>query len=160
MKKYLFLLSLLTLSSCSMFDSNIVKVIEVYDGDTIKAKTNKGEEIKVRLACIDAPEMAQEPLGKDAQKRLQRLVPINSSVKLRVVDQDNYGRFVAEIYKGNTLINLKMVKEGKVYVYEQYMNCDKELYLEAQEKAKERKKGVWKEKGQKPWLFRKLERKR
>lgn len=67
MKKYLFLL-LLTLSSCSMFDPNVVKVVEVNDGDTLKAKNNQGEEIKVRLACIDAPEMSQALSGEEAKK--------------------------------------------------------------------------------------------
>ncbi|MTF37527.1 thermonuclease family protein [Cyanobacterium aponinum] len=159
MKKYLFLL-LLTLSSCSMFDPNVVKVIEVNDGDTLKAKNNQGEEIKVRLACIDAPEMSQTLWGEEAKKRLQKLVPVNSSVKLKVVDQDNYGRFVAEIYKGNNLINLKMVKEGKAFVYDRYLyNCDGEKYKQAQETAKKKKKGIWKEKNpQKPWIFRMLQR--
>ena len=77
MKKYLFLLSLLTLSSCSMFDPNVVKVMEINDGDTIKAQNNKGEEIKVRLACIDAPEMSQQPWGEEAKKRLEVLKTCN-----------------------------------------------------------------------------------
>lgn len=89
------------------------------------------------------------------------LVPPKSWVKLKIIDQDNYGRFVGEIYKGNDLINLKMVKEGKAYVYDKYIdNCDrKEKYVKAQEKAKKKQKGIWKENVQKPWLFRMFERK-
>lgn len=53
-----------------------------------------------------------------------------------------------------------MVKEGKAFVYDRYLyNCDGEKYKQAQETAKKKKKGIWKEKNpQKPWIFRMLQR--
>jgi micrococcal nuclease len=34
-------------------------VIDIVDGDTIKVKNNDNEVKRIRLACIDAPEISQ-----------------------------------------------------------------------------------------------------
>lgn len=160
MNKIIIFITLLLLSGCSIFDKNIVKVVSVIDGDTIVVKDREGDKIQVRLACIDAPELSQVPSGEKAKDRLAKLVKPNSTVKLNVVDNDGYNRKVAEVYKGG-LVNLKLVKEGHAYVYESYLrNCDGEKYLKAQESAKRWKKGFWKkDKPQKPWLFRRFQKK-
>ncbi|ELR98523.1 thermonuclease family protein [Gloeocapsa sp. PCC 73106] len=157
MNKSIIFIFLLLLSGCTLFDKNIVQVVSVIDGDTISAKSIDGEEIRVRLACIDAPEMSQEPWGKEAKNRLTKLVKPNTWVKLNVIAEDGYNRKVAEIYLyKSSLVNLKLVEEGKVFVYEHYLDdCDGDKYLKAQETAKKKQKGIWKEKQpQKPWLFR------
>lgn len=152
MNKLILPVLLLLLSSCS--DLNQVRVKSVTDGDTVVIQ-GQDKEAKVRLACIDAPEMAQ-PYGEEAKQRLTALIPVNSTIKLKIVDTDRYGRMVAEIYRDGTLVNLKLVQEGKAYVYRDYLsNCDGAKYLKAEEKAKRSKKGVWKdEKAEKPWFFR------
>ena len=48
-------------------------VIGVTDGDTIQVRNQQGEIIKVRLGCIDAPELAQQTWGKQSKNRLQQL---------------------------------------------------------------------------------------
>ncbi|WP_233130265.1 thermonuclease family protein [Synechococcus sp. 1G10] len=52
------------------------------DGDTIRVLEG-GKRISVRLACIDAPEMAQAPDGEQARRYLQSRLRLGSSVTLR-----------------------------------------------------------------------------
>jgi endonuclease YncB( thermonuclease family) len=72
-------------------------VTRIYDGDTVEAFKD-GQVIKVRLACINAPETNQTPHGQAAQQ-LSSLVP--GQVSLNIVDEDRYGRAVAEMYHPN-----------------------------------------------------------
>ena len=59
-------------------------VLSIGDGDTLRVQA-LGRTITVRLACIDAPEMAQSPWGQKARQHLQALAPIGSAVELRGV---------------------------------------------------------------------------
>ena len=54
-------------------------VLSLGDGDTITV-TEGSRSIKVRLACIDAPETSQSPNGMEARKALQVLLPVGSQV--------------------------------------------------------------------------------
>ena len=83
------------------------QLVGVGDGDTLRTKVDD-ETLTIRLACIDAPEMAQQPWGEDARKRLSELLPPNTPVKLRVADVDHYGRTVAEVFVGGRSANLQM----------------------------------------------------
>jgi micrococcal nuclease len=155
-------LGIITLSS-SIFGSPIKaetlsgQVISVGDGDTIRVSVN-GKPITARLACIDAPEMAQQPYGLASRNRLQQLLPINSSVILQVADTDRYGRSVAKIYKGNLSINLTLVQEGQAVVYNQYLGACPELrdrLIQSESRAKSRQIGFWNQPNPvMPWDFR------
>jgi micrococcal nuclease len=124
-----------------------LKVVSVGDGDTLTVQDNRGGRTTVRLACVDAPEMAQKPYGEMAAKRLRQLTPIGSLVDLRVVDRDRYGRTVAEVNHGGSNVNLQMVKEGQAVVYQQYLgNCQASLQkqlVQAEQTAKQQKLGFW-----------------
>lgn len=88
------------------------RVVSVGDGDTIRVATG-GKTVTVRLACIDAPETAQAPFGKESAERLRQLLPIDQQITLKVADTDRYGRSVAKVYKGDLSINLALVQEGQ-----------------------------------------------
>ena len=90
-------------------------VISIGDGDTIRVRMN-GKPITVRLACIDAPETAQQPYGQNARQYLQQRLPLGSAVKLEQKTSDRYGRMVAEVFSGIN-INLAMVEDGQAFVY-------------------------------------------
>jgi endonuclease YncB( thermonuclease family) len=51
------------------------RVVSVGDGDTLRVEDG-GKKITIRVACIDAPEMAQAPYGQKAREALQALLPI------------------------------------------------------------------------------------
>jgi endonuclease YncB( thermonuclease family) len=58
-------------------------VLSIGDGDTISV-LERGKKLKVRLACIDAPETAQTPFGVASRNQLKALLPVGSTVSLRV----------------------------------------------------------------------------
>jgi len=119
-------------------------VSSISDGDTIKVRTTNGT-ITVRAVCVDSPE-SDQPGGKEATARLRQLLPIGQSVTLNVVDTDRYGRSVAEIYKGNNLVNLWMVQEGRAVVYPKYLhNCPSNAprLQQAESQARQKRLGIW-----------------
>jgi endonuclease YncB( thermonuclease family) len=56
------------------------KVIKVQDGDTISVNSGKGA-LKIRLACIDAPESNQKPWGVNAIRFMQSLTPVGTAIQ-------------------------------------------------------------------------------
>jgi endonuclease YncB( thermonuclease family) len=73
----------------------------VGDGDTLRVGDGV-QQLTIRLACIDAPEIAQAPHGARPRELLQRLAPVGAEVSLRVQTKDRYGRTVAEVFRGRT----------------------------------------------------------
>jgi micrococcal nuclease len=131
-------------------------VLSVGDGDTLRVD-DRGKRLTIRLACIDAPEMAQGPYGEQSRALLASLAPVGSDVTLKVVDTDRYGRTVAEIIRGGQNLNLRMVRRGQAFAYRQYLsNCDPTAYLRAERGAEVDRYGVWGVPGgiQRPWDFR------
>jgi micrococcal nuclease len=82
----------------------LATVVSVGDGDTIRVM-QRDLPITIRLACIDAPETSQ-PWGKAATERLQQLLPTGKQVQVRQIERDRYGRTVAEVFVGNSSMNL------------------------------------------------------
>ena len=130
-----------------------VKPDSVYDGDTLKV-FRAGEEKTIRFCGIDAPEMDQ-PLGERSRDVLHFFVN-GEVVDLDLVDEDRYGRTVAEvIYRGQNM-NVELVRSGLAWVWEQYARrCPsyKQL-MEAQRKAEAEGIGVHNGEHIKPWVWR------
>jgi endonuclease YncB( thermonuclease family) len=125
----------------------------IYDGDTLVVLHHR-ERTKIRLYCVDAPEMDQTPWGPRARRELEDLVPEGSQVEVRAKTRDIYGRTVAEIYLEGDLINLELVRRGAMAVFPRY--CQDEKYFQAEAKARGQHLGIWKQKGlhQRPWKWR------
>ncbi len=71
----------------------------VYDGDTLRV-VKGNEEVKVRFACIDAPEAKQEG-GIESRDYLRSLLnQAGNQVKVNQTDTDRYGRAVASVVDG------------------------------------------------------------
>ena len=96
-------------------------VVSVSDGDTMRINY-QGETVTVRLACIDAPELAQTPWGPAATERLRQLTPRDSTIQFREADTDRYGRTVAEVYANGQNVNLQLVQEGYAVVFTQFLS--------------------------------------
>ena len=104
--------------------SNAAEVLSIGDGDTLTVSEGN-RKIKVRLACIDAPETSQSPYFKAARQALKSLLPVASDVTLRSKATDRYGRSVAEVILNGSNINQSLVKSGNAFVYWQYIKgCD------------------------------------
>ncbi|MBD2774403.1 thermonuclease family protein [Iningainema tapete] len=154
-------------------------VQRVSDGDTMTVKEPNGDNITVRFACVDAPEVPhtnkekqskrasdrnQFNWGAKAQERVEQLVKQGGSrVTLTITDSDRYGRKVAEIrLPDKTLIQQVLVSEGLALVYRPYLNkCpSKDVIQQAEAEAKENRRGVWSDaKFVKPWEYRSLYKK-
>ena len=118
-------------------------VLSIGDGDTITVR-EQGSKVKVRLACIDAPETSQRPYGLQSRDALRALLPIGSAVTLKVKTKDRYGRTVAEIYKGSRNLNQTLVGQGQAFVYWQYISgCDRQRYGQLERDARLKRLGVW-----------------
>lgn len=93
------------------------EVTHVYDGDTIEALVS-GLRQKIRYIGIDAPEMTDSReavlemarAATDANRRLVegRAVRLEYDVQTR----DTYGRLLAYVWIGDTLVNEVLVRDG------------------------------------------------
>ena len=135
--------------------SNTATVLSIGDGDTLRVQQG-GRSVTVRLACIDAPEMAQSPYGAKARQALQLRLRPGRSVRLDVKTTDRYGRKVAEVIS-DINIGLALVEDGQAFVYRRYVaQCDAREYLAAEVRARRSRVGVWTVPGgiTRPWDFR------
>ncbi len=168
-------LLLLTFGCQQKFAANNYAVKRISDGDTLVASDAAGKDIKVRFACIDAPEIphtnAEKNSKASAQKnqfkwgnqsfqRTQQLVKEGGNrVVLTVTDTDRYGRQVSEVRLQNgTFVQEVLTREGLAMVYRPYLkNCPSASILEqAEAEAKKSRRGVWGDSKFVPaWDFRK-----
>ena len=160
-------------------------VLSIADGDTVTVN-EAGARLKVRLACIDAPELSQTPYGQASRQALQSLLPLGSQVTLRIKATDRYGRTVAELLTGknnsnnsnqNNInqyninqyninknnINQQMIANGQAFVYWNFISaCDRERYARLETLARLKGLGVWAVPGglERPWELRSHSRQR
>lgn len=154
--------------------ANQYSVERVSDGDTLTVVDAKGNNIKVRFACVDAPEIAhtkaeklskkavdkdQFKWGNQAQMRVEQLFKQKGDrVTLTVTDTDRYGRKISEVRLGDrTFIQEVLAREGLALVYRPYLkNCPSATVIEqAETEAKSQRKGVWSDaKFVEPWAYR------
>jgi len=146
-------------------DQSPWEVVNVHDGDTIKVrrgvKGSRGvEEKKIRLACIDAPELKQ-PLGKESRDYLRSLLAKQGNkVKLNIITTDRYGRAIAEVWSGAELVQSLMAVKGMAYPYEQYKrDCPSwPAVASTASQALAESAGVWGGEYERPWDYRKRSR--
>lgn len=140
---FLVLLSLLPV--LTQEQNTLPTVVSIGDGDTLRLR-QAGMLSTIRLGCMDAPETTQQPYGQQSTARLKQLLPIGTTVEVREITRDHYGRTVAEIYVNKQSVNLQMVREGQAAVFHQYLSgCSevKHQYLQAQSQAIAKKLGFW-----------------
>jgi micrococcal nuclease len=152
----LFLLLILLLTGCrenGTANNNTYLVHHIIDGDTIELVNGK----KVRYTGIDTPE-TRKRVGRDwvedpeeyaisAKNFNEELVAANN-VRLEFDEsaKDKYGRWLAYVYTDNGMMaNEELLREGLATVYTFPPNTKYyKRFLEAQEEAKNNKRGMWK----------------
>ena len=155
-KKYLYaLVGLVILFLSQYFPSkipfektqdNLFIVKRVIDGDTIELENGQ----IVRYIGVDSPELhhPKKPVqcfGQEALEFNKKLVE-GKEVRLEkdVSETDRYKRLLRYVYVGDIFINQKLVEEGFASVATfppdvKYV----EVFLQAQEKAREKGTGLW-----------------
>ncbi|MDI1488295.1 MAG: putative endonuclease lcl3 [Ramalina farinacea] len=121
----------------------------------IKAPELKGKTVQIRLAGIDAPEMAhfgrpEQPGGKEALDWLTKYL-LGKRVRAYVYRKDQYDRAVASVYVWKWLIRrdvgLQMLRKGLATVYEAKSGAEfgavEKKYRSVEEWAKRKRKGIW-----------------
>lgn len=83
-------------------------VTKIIDGDTIETSVRKRP---IRIAGIDTPEKGQP--GYAASKKALGELLKDGKVTVTPVAMDDYGRTVAKVKKGNTLVSTLMKKHQK-----------------------------------------------
>jgi endonuclease YncB( thermonuclease family) len=109
-------------------------VAAIGDGDSLHLRAGE-QRFTVRLACIDAPELAQAPQGPASHRYLLTRAPRGSRVRLIPHDIDRYGRLVAEVI-GSVNLNLALVEDGQAFVDPRHVrHCDAQAYRDAETRA-------------------------
>ena len=133
------------------------RVIGVSDGDTITLLVAR-EQIKIRLADIDAPE-SRQPFGTRSKQSLSEIC-YNKSATAEPVSKDRYGRTVARLVCGPTDANAEQVRRGMAWVFDRYARPDSALYA-LQTRARTDGRGLWSDPHPiPPWEWRARERER
>lgn len=135
----------------------------ITDGDTVKVNNTK-----IRLYGIDAPETKQKcydnkkkiDCGIEAKTKLTEIIG-NNEVFCSDLDTDKYNRTSGNCYFMDTIgtkinVGQKMVSSGYALAYQTYSLrfVVNELY------AKTTMSGIWKYQFQKPWNWRKMNKRK
>ncbi len=116
---------------------------------------------KIRLAGIDVPERRQA-YGLASRKHLASIVA-GQQVRIEYQKRDRYGRIVGKVLLDGIDVCLEQVKVGFAWHYKKYQHEqsaeDRELYADAENKARNERLGLWRENNPNPpWEFRRLQR--
>jgi len=129
-----------------------VSLVKVVDGDTAWFNID-GQETKVRFLYIDTPESTNqiEPYGKEASEyvtnELNNAQKIELELNIDGDEYDKYDRLLAWVFVDNELLQEKIAENGlceKFYDYG-YQYTYKDIIIEADQKAKDEKKGIYSE---------------
>ena len=90
------------------------RVVGISDGDTFTLLTSDKQQVKIRLAEIDAPESGQ-PYGSKSKQTLSGLI-FGKDVRVVVQTTDRYGRTVGRPYVGDLDICAEMDRTGAAWV--------------------------------------------
>ena len=131
-------------------------VVGIADGDTLTVLCNGNEQVKIRLAEIDAPEKKQ-PFGNRSKQSLSAMC-FQKQAEIKPQTKDRYGRTVARVICDGADANVEQVKRGMAWVYDKYVR-DRSFYA-IQDKARASKVGLWADDNPvKPWEYRRANRK-
>lgn len=115
--------------------------VRVIDGDSL-ATVIEGEEIKIRIHGIDAPEFDQ-PEGAEATRTLRGLIEGHEAT-IKPVETDRYGRLVARIIREDGIdIGATMVRAGQALADIRYSTA----YVRHQRAAAAEGAGFWRHGG-------------
>ncbi|HWR91244.1 MAG TPA: thermonuclease family protein [Desulfobacterales bacterium] len=156
----------LAVAQVAAAETLIGRVVSIADGDTITVLVAEREQVKVRLAGIDAPEKVQ-PFGQRSKENLSRLV-FGKPVRVEWRKRDRYGRVVGKVWvqpascptcamtldAGHAQITVGLAWWYRKYASEQSPE-DQGAYEYSEHEAKAKRVGLWSEPDPiPPWEWR------
>jgi micrococcal nuclease len=146
-------LFLAAIPSPAQTDSKWYQVSKIVDGDTFWIINANGQEEKIRLIGVDAPESRKSGkkeigyYGKESKAYVTQLLT-GKKVRLEydVSKYDRYKRTLAYVYLENgTFLNAFLIKNGYASVMTVPPNVKyADLFVQLQKEARDKKKGLWK----------------
>lgn len=129
-------------------------VIAISDGDSLTARCGhpgSSEQVKVRLAEIDAPERAQ-PFGNRSRQSLAELCH-EQMAEIRIEKLDRFGRSVARVTCRGQDASAHQVETGMAWAYTKYL-LDVQFAV-GEQAARHARTGLWRdEEPVPPWEWR------
>jgi micrococcal nuclease len=126
-------------------------VVRVVDGDTIYVQLADRVE-KIRYIGVNTPEIhhpikKEEPGGREAAAMNRRLVGgRHVRLELDVRSRDQYGRLLAYVWLGDTMVNAELVRRGYAQVMTVPPNVRyQDLFVKLQREARDAGRGLWRE---------------
>ena len=164
LRRMLWITTVVIVAGCSsspLKENSIIGIVtKVHDGDSIHITPAGASRVVIRLAGIDAPEIAQA-FGVASRDTLRSMI-LNQQAHARCHKKDQYQRHVCVVTAAGADINLHMVQAGMAWHYKQYENeqsfTEKRQYSAAQKSAQRNKLGLWVQDAIAPWEFRQANR--
>lgn len=127
------------------------RVVGVHDGDTVTLLMAGNQQVKIRLAQIDAPE-SDQAFGQRSKESLSDMV-FNKNIRVEKETIDKYGRTVGTIFVDGLDANREQIRRGMAWAYQKYMH-DQSL-LQVEDQARKSKVGLWSDANpMPPWEYR------
>ena len=132
-------------------NSETFRVVEVIDGDTVRALDARGRERRIRYEGIDCPEEGGEGFPSDPLARSATLANAGfvkgGKVEVRFGARrfDNYGRLLGFVFADGRNVGLELVRAGLATVFEAE-GQDEALMEEmrnARRSAMAERRGIW-----------------
>jgi len=152
-----FIRLLVALCACTLTQSALaqefnVRIIVVLDGDTVLVRRGGGT-VKIRLAEIDAPEVAHagmgtpdpqkaQPYGEDSRRSLSAMV-LGKQVDVVTLAVDQYGRLVAKLSMDGLDVNAEQVRRGMAWAAVGWRQSGNHPLLALQVEARQAGRGLW-----------------
>lgn len=123
------------------------RVVGVVDGDTVDILSIEREQIRIRLAGIDAPERSQ-PYGLLSKQKMSELV-FGKEAQVEFSKRDRYGRIIGKVIVSGRDASLDLLDAGLAWHYKKYANeqsaNDRAAYANAEEIARLSNVGLWRD---------------
>ena len=118
MTRFAFLIALLTGTADPSFAFERVTIQRCYDGDTCTTAKEK-----IRLACIDTPELRgrkADPVPAKAARDYLRQFIHGKRIALERITTDRYGRTVGQLHADGVNVQQEMVRSGHAEIFWKY----------------------------------------
>lgn len=135
------------------------QIVSIKDGDTLTLLDPEKVQHTIRLAEIDAPEVAHgkgkptQPYGEASRKSLAEMC-FSQSATVVLVGTDIHQRLLGHVECNGVRANLEQVRRGLAWVYVKYARSP-EMFA-AERDARLARRGLWVDLNPvEPWLWRK-----
>lgn len=135
-----------------LLQTEVVRVVSVSDGDTVRIVRQNKSQATVRISGIDAPEKNQ-PYGLKSKAFASRIL-LGKVFTFRSSGKDKYGRLLGDFSNQDFIFSQKMVETGNAWWYRKYAANDKQLER-CENSARKGRQGLWGESSPiAPWDWR------